>query len=106
MRPHNLSGPPYQFLFTINEGLKEDLESNDGRPRGVGGSKGSRAWSLGRDVELGLADLCPTDMFGCSGSTDLCLFQDLEDLAGAVDDGVASVLYRWPNVGRYVAYFL
>ncbi|KAL6967942.1 hypothetical protein U1Q18_033745 [Sarracenia purpurea var. burkii] len=46
MRPHNLSGPPW-FLFTINEESKEDLESNDGRSRGVGGGKGSRAWSLG-----------------------------------------------------------
>ncbi|KAL6960768.1 hypothetical protein U1Q18_038530, partial [Sarracenia purpurea var. burkii] len=29
-----------------------------------------------------------------------------EDLDEVVDDGVASALYRRPNVGRYVAYFL
>ncbi|KAG6670068.1 hypothetical protein I3843_01G276600 [Carya illinoinensis] len=45
MRLQNLSGPP-RFLFTIIEETKEDLESDDGKPRGDKSGKGSRSRSL------------------------------------------------------------
>ncbi|XP_068668651.1 uncharacterized protein [Aristolochia californica] len=46
MRLHNLAGPP-RFLFTIKEETKEDLESEDGKPRSDNKSrKGSRSRSL------------------------------------------------------------
>ncbi|KAL6957476.1 hypothetical protein U1Q18_001271 [Sarracenia purpurea var. burkii] len=59
------------------------------------------AVSADQGAELGLADLLPTgmlfaDLFGVN----------LEDLAGAVNDGVANALFLWLNAGRYVAYFL